>query len=64
MKITRAKKIKNISTLNDHPKTQVRFKSHEHFTLVKQAVERSGLSMNGWFIRVTLEAARRELKHE
>jgi hypothetical protein len=52
------------SLKNDRPRTQFRFKDLQHFNLVKKAVNRSGLSMNGWLSRVTLEAARREMKGE
>jgi hypothetical protein len=42
-------------------RTDFRFAGEEHHKLVVQAAEYSGLTMNGWLIKTTLEAARREL---
>jgi hypothetical protein len=39
----------------------LRFADLEHLQLVRKAAAHSKLSMNAWLLRVTLEAARREL---
>jgi predicted HicB family RNase H-like nuclease len=47
-----------------HKRTEIRFPSAEEHRLVFEAAERSGLSMNGWLVRVTKAAAERELGME
>lgn len=39
----------------------IRFKDESHGELCTQAAKLAGLTLNGWLIQVTLQAARREL---
>ncbi|MGA2086111.1 MAG: hypothetical protein ABSG60_11380 [Terracidiphilus sp.] len=47
-----------------HKRIEIRFPSAEEHRLIFQAAERSGLSMNGWLVRVSKAAAERELGME
>ena len=42
--------------------TNFRYADQEHYDLVSRAAQAAKSSINGWLIRVTLAAARRELK--
>ena len=41
---------------------RIDFRPREHYQLLAEAAKHAGLSINGWLVNVTLEAARRELK--
>ena len=41
---------------------KLRFADREHLQLVRDAAAAAKVSMNAWLVRVTLQAARRELK--
>jgi hypothetical protein len=44
------------------PKTILRYHSREHHEMVRRCAELTGLSINSWIIRVTLRAARKEMR--
>ena len=46
----------------DRSHINLRFADLEHRQLVRDAAERCKVSMNAWLVRVTLDAARSELK--
>jgi hypothetical protein len=40
---------------------RIDFRPREHYQLLAKAAKHAGLSINGWLVNVTLDAARREL---
>lgn len=48
---------------NIRSRTEIRFANPEHHELVAKAAALDGGSINSWLVRVTLKAAREELKN-
>jgi hypothetical protein len=43
------------------PRTQIRFLDVDHHTLIADAADQCGMSLNSWLVRVTMKAARKQL---
>lgn len=46
------------------PRILFRFRSKDHYNMVKECAEFAGLSINAWMVQLTLEHARRKLKEK
>ena len=52
----------SLRSKNGRLETNFRYADAEHHAFVRRAAKKAKSSINGWLIRVTLVAARRELK--